>query len=169
MDCDRALELFSQQAFDEWHGLPAECRFADISRKFQLVADARGQSRLGDRQASFAVVTVSGYTEPVRVWLDDADRVVLMDVEYPSMRLAPGDLLRVLGEPAAKLDTYWGTIELDAAEWVYPDRGLVLFINPDTNEVLRLGVFPATSLDGYEREFRMNLRQRRLPQPRARS
>ena len=168
MDCDRALDLFSQRAFDEWSGLPAECRLGNISRRFQLVAEERAQSRLGDRQATFVVVRVSGYAEPVRVWLDDDDRVVLMDVEYPSTRLALADLLKVLGEPAGKLDTYWGTIELEAAEWVYPKRGLVLFINPDTNEVLRLGVFPATSTDGYEREYRVNLRQRRLPQPRAR-
>lgn len=106
---------------------------------------------------------IEGYDKPVRIWLD-GDQVLLIDAEYPE--LATGGvpaLIEAIGPPQAKLDAFLGTFMIPESEWVYAERGLTLYINPENNIPLRLAVYPPTTLDGYRERLRMDLQMRRLP------
>jgi hypothetical protein len=78
------------------------------------------------------------------------------------------DLMKELGEPQAKFDCEWSTIQIAKGEWVYSHRGLALFLSPESSRVLHLAVFPGTTLQGYEESFRLHLGERRFPSARRR-
>jgi hypothetical protein len=121
-----------------------------------------GLARLGARKREFRMLIVPGYEHAVRVWTDDS-RVLLLDIQYPSFSTEVAVLLKELGEPHAKLDYDWGTMRFEKSEWVYPDRGLALFLAPDASRVFHLAVFPRTTVQGYEENFQLHLGKRLFP------
>ena len=48
-----------------------------------------------------------------------------------------GVLLGALGEPAARLNSFRGTFEVEGNEYVYPGRGLALYVDPAADMPLR--------------------------------
>jgi hypothetical protein len=165
--CKAALRIWADRDFRRWRGLPAGCSLTDVTSVFPLLNDGVGMSILGEQNADFRMVMVDGYDSPVRVWSND-DHVLMLDVEFPQLSTSLDALLAELGEPEARLDSFLSTLRLEQSEWVYPSRGLTLFINPDNDVLLRLAVYSPTTLDAYKKELLMNLRTRRLPrrQPR---
>jgi hypothetical protein len=77
------------------------------------------------------------------------DSKLLMSPEH-----FPGLLVK-LGEPAAKLDFIFANVELKAGEWVYPERGLTLFMNPENGYLLRVAAYPKTTLEHYRKDLRI--------------
>ena len=167
MSCVSALENFAARDFGKWTGLPASCSLAEVTQRFRLVNDGYGFARLGRIKREFRMLVVENYDQPVRVWSDDA-RVLMLDVAYPSLSVGIADLMKDLGEPQAKFDCEWSTIQIAKGEWVYSDRGLVLFLSPESSKVLHLAVFPSTTPQGYEESFRLHLGERRFPAARPR-
>jgi hypothetical protein len=89
--------------------------------------------------------------------MDDSGQVLAIDVEYPEIVGLPAQL----GEPAARRDFHWASLDLQGGELVYPTRSLALFVNPENHELLRLEVFPSGSLDDYDKLRRLHLHPRR--------
>ena len=106
--------------------------------------------------------TIRGYRESVRVWLD-RDLVLLMDADSPTLDSDLPAILETLGTPEAQLDAYFGTLFLPKCEWVFPARGLTLYVNLEDRSLLRLVVYAATTLSTYRARLQLNLRTHRLP------
>jgi hypothetical protein len=152
---DGALRAFARRRLLEWSGLEHGTTPADVARHFAVVAGFEGAAPLGERYepAEWVGATGAGFPSGIRVWLRDG-RVVLLDAEgfEPS---GPVDaLLDGLGEPAARRDAFLGPIEIPGSEWVYPERGLTLYVNPETRVVDRVLAYAPTTLDAYEAELR---------------
>ena len=94
-----------------------------------------------------------GFAEPIRVWSDQGV-LLLLDGEYPE---PPGDwtaLRAALGPPEAKLDYRWGVVKVAGGEWVYPARGLTIFLTPTLDNVVRVATFAPTPLAAYRQSLR---------------
>jgi len=108
------------------------------------------------------MLVVEGYDHPCRIWLD-GPQVLMLDVQYPTFLPDVTVLLNGLGEPEAKLDYVWGTLPIERGEWVYPNRGLTLFVTPSNLSVLHLAVYLRTTLQTYEENFRLHLGKKPFP------
>jgi hypothetical protein len=160
-----ALQIFSRRDFGAWSGLPRATPLADIARLFPLEDDWRGVGRLGSdlKETRYAYITIEGFEQQVRIWLNEDNNIILMDVEYPTLPFSLSSLLDRLGTPDAKLDSYFGMLFLQQSEWIYANRGLTLFINPENSALLRIAVYASSTLDEYVKSLRLNLKIRRMP------
>ena len=121
---------------------------------------AEGTGMLGQGRASYRMIAVDHYSEPIRVWHRDGN-ILLMDVRYPVISPDLRDLLETFGKPEAMLDSHFSSIVIEKSEWVYASKGLSLFINPDNFILLRLAAYPPASLEHYHQELRLQLEIRR--------
>jgi hypothetical protein len=151
MTAVQAMRLIAERDLASWNGLP-HCSLADVTGMFDRIGDGVGSGRIGTRRCDYVLVAASGYDEPLRVWLDDDD-VVALDVEYPNLP----DLPAQLGEPEARRDFHWAGLDLADGELVYATRGITVFVNPDDQDVLRVAVYPAGSLQEYDALWRLAL------------
>jgi hypothetical protein len=148
--CVVALQAFAWPHIENWHGLPAGCEVSHVGKVLTVPDDGwRGSGYLGDSHRPLAWLSANGggFPDSVRVWLD-GDRVVLMETRILGK---PGDFhaaVARLGPPAAKLGSYFD-VKMEKSEWVYPDRGLTLFVNPENQIPLGIAVYAPTTLDGY--------------------
>jgi hypothetical protein len=157
------LRRFAARDFRGWSGLHQPTMVADVAAVFE-VDDTPQPALLGSegRAAGWLTVEAEGYPEGIRVWLDGIDVVLL---EGPGVALPDGlqPLLDELGEPDARLDSYLGVFRLEGSEWVYPSRGLSLYVNPENMVLLRVAGYAPATLDDYERRLRLDLEMHRLP------
>jgi hypothetical protein len=160
--CADALRAFAEHRLANWRGLPA-CTLAEVAAHWTLLDDQAHPGRIGHRSASRTSAQVHTYDEPVDIWFD-GEQVFLLLVEYPEFEGWP-ELLKQVGEPVAKLDSYLGTLLIPGSEWVYPERGLTLYVNPENRALLRLAVYAPTTLERYEAELRLSFKVRLLPLP----
>ena len=164
-DCQARIQQLVSRDFKQSTGLPEGCLLSDLTEIGVQIKEGEGVARLGQRKTNFRMLVVEGYEHAVRVWLA-AEKVLLLDVKYPQIDPDLPTLVAQWGEPAAKLGSYLGTLLLPESEWVYPQRGVTLFINPKNNILLRLAVYPPTTLESYQERLRLNLQRKRLPQRR---
>jgi hypothetical protein len=161
-----ALRVFVARDFAHWAGLAPGTTVGDVAAAFE-VDDTPQPALLGseDRAAGWVTVEADGYPEGLRVWLDETDVALLdgPDVELPGGAADLAPLLAQLGEPAARLDSYLGTYRIEGSEWVYPARGLTVYVNPENMLLLRVVGYAPTDLDTYERRLRIDLEMKRLP------
>jgi hypothetical protein len=153
--CVVALKTFTWPDLSHWNGLPS-CTLADLDKVFTIPRDAgRGSGHLGEEHRPLAWLSASGggFPDSIRVWLD-GDRVVMMDSKTLAPRAALDALVAKIGAPAARLDSYFNNALLEGSEWVYPDRGLTLFVEPETHALLRVAAYPRTTLEEYRKNLR---------------
>lgn len=154
--CLVALKAFAWPDLSKWHGLP-DCTVADVANVFAVPQDGwRGSGYVGEenRELSWLSVSGGGFLDSIRVWLD-GDKVVMMEAPVCGRPEELKALVGKLGAPAAKLDSYFNNALLEKSEWVYPDRGLVLFVEPETHALLRVAVFAPRTLDEYRKRARL--------------
>jgi hypothetical protein len=159
-DCQEALQHFSSREFSDWHGLPEGCTITE-ARKILKLSDGYGTGHLGQeaKPAYFATAELDGYVNVVRAWYRD-EKVVLIKGGYPSLTVDLAALLKSYGEPEAKQDYYQGVLEIKAGAWVYPQRGITLFMNVDSTLLAQVAVYPATSLRDYVAQLAPQEKQR---------
>lgn len=158
-----AMDKFVGRDFRDWQGLPSKGTLTAVRQYFNNNSDDIGEAVLGQDFCQFLVVQAAGYGSPVRVWFSpEDDEVVMLDAPSPELQPDSTSLLAALDEPAAKLDTYRGTLSIPGGEWVYPERGLALFVSGQDEKVFHLAVFGATTLADYVDNLRFSLRKRRM-------
>ena len=161
-DCQTCFQQFVSKDLSHWTGLPDDCLLSDLTQTGSYFKKGMGLARLGRHKTNFKMLVVEGEERSVRVWLEE-EKVLLLDVKYPQIVPDLPTLVARWGEPEAKLGSYLGTLFLSESEWVYPQRGATLFVNPKNKILLRLAVYPITTLETYQDRLRLNLRRRRLP------
>jgi hypothetical protein len=158
--CSTALETLLRDGLARWSGLPRGCRPDEVGPVL-VAAGEPGMWNLGGRKAFFRSGELDGV--PAQLWTSTDDAEVLMiAVEDPPFARAPQAVREQLGGPALELDTARGTVPVPAGEWVYPDRGVAVFVDLD-DQIFRATLFPACSPQEYETEFRVVLKERRQP------
>ena len=162
-----ALHAFARKAFAEWRGLSAPCALEEALRVFEPQSEWIGTGRLGLHavEAHYRFVRAAAYAEPLRVWFADTG-ILLVEAEGPIDDLLFPALTSQLGEPEARLDTYFGFSRVEKGEWVYPSRGLALSSDSGGREIHRLWAFAPTTLSGYLEELRVDLKQRPMTEAR---
>jgi len=159
-----ALAGLAEAGVADWPGLPTGCSPDELAPAITDRDPSPGMADLGLRKAFFRSGVLATSGAPVQVWTTTDEREVLMvAVAGPSVVPTGRATLERLGEPDARLDNARGTVPLEACEWVYGARGLAVFVDPDTDAVWRLTLFRPCTLDEYEDEFRVVLRERRFP------
>jgi hypothetical protein len=120
--------------------------------------DGVARMRRGRRERWYAshLVSFAEYPEPVRAWYD-GDLLAVLETDYPALPMTSAALANLLGEPEARLDCYLDVLLLRAAEWVYPQRGLSVRINPATQIWLRVTAFGAMTLEAYLDDVRWDM------------
>lgn len=165
-----ALRAFAARDFRAWQGLAPETSLADVAAVCDVDTTWRASARLGEahRRAEWLGGTFREYELGIRIWVEPGQhRVLLMDTESPVLVTDLPVLLQTLGTPEAILDSYLGTFCLPESEWAFASRGLTLYVNPETQQLLRLAVYPATSVEDYRRNLRLDLQMKRLPRHNA--
>lgn len=152
--CAAAVDQLLAKDFTHWTGLPATCTLAALG-SFEL-GDDEAHDVLGRDgiATTYRRAKAAAYPEVMKVWLRDG---VIVRIAIPLPDLAdPRALVRTLGEPDGKLDTYFQTTPTihRQGEWVYAKRGLALRLSFDRAVVMELIVFSPTTLDGYVQRLR---------------
>ncbi len=144
--CASALKALAELRFEEWIGLPTDCSRDDLAKQFEPTG-GRGTFVLGSKRTSaeFEQLSFPIGTEHLKLWMVDS-KVAMVELANPKIQLK--ELLEKLGEPDAKLEFAWDVLTLKG-EWVWPKRGLTLFVNPENHEPLGVAVYPATTVEAY--------------------
>jgi hypothetical protein len=158
------VSAFALRDLRGWRGLAPGTSLADVGAVLAVDPDFDGAAPLGSRyeRADWVAATGDGFPDGVRVWLR-GDRVVLLDAQRMEL---PGQdaLLAELGEPEARWDASLGPMPVAGSEWVYPARGLTLFLDPGGPRVDRVLGYAPTTLDAYAAALRPHTRTVPLPE-----
>ncbi len=155
--CARAARCLAAGDLAGWRGLPPACRPEELAAAVGPLLEGEGRGRLGRGEALFRATADAGGLRRLRLWLEEDGSVALVDAEVGGTPPPSG-----LDEPEARLDYRWRTLAVEAGEWVWPERGLALFLS-DGGDVVHAAGFVATTLEDYLERLRPHLGERRLP------
>lgn len=148
--CADALARLTAMELAMWHGLP-RCSADELGRAWKGGGGEAGHGRLSHRPTRFRRYQIPGQPYPAMAWFDAEDRPRLIWIVAP--RLAdPAAILAALGPPPFKLPQGAGH-HADATQWVYPDRGLALYVRELDRSIARIAVFVPTTAEVYRTEL----------------
>ena len=146
-------------ALVEWTGLAPAMSVEDLTGLGVVIdRDFTGTGALGSDQvaARWFAAESFGYESGVRVWVID-DECVLIEAQFPidddGNPTIAGDLAG-FGAADGALDTFLGRVRIPRAEHVYASRGLTISVNPETDMVLSIYGYQATTFRDYEQRIR---------------
>ena len=153
--CVVALKSFAWPHLERWKGLSPHCVLPAVSTAWGYADDGRRTwANVGEDPHPLAMVSASvgGGPDSVDVWLDDGS-IVMLDTQVLGKASDLKALLAKLGQPAAKFDTFF-EVKMEKSEWVYPGRGLTLYVNPENHVPMRVVGYAPTTLEHYRRYLR---------------
>jgi hypothetical protein len=157
--CTAARRAIEQRNFIGWRGLPPDCQPRELFPNLPADLQGRPVRYLGEefRDAVFVPLPLEGYYRPMASF--DGDRLILFDGMNPELAGGFAPLKADLGNPAARLDWYYGTLKIADGEWVYPERGITVFLAPEVEQALHIALYQPTTLDDYLKNLRPHLRK----------
>lgn len=164
--CNRALEQIKNRDFIAWKGLPSACDWSlfagELPKEWELVAERF----LGSNFVRGKVLKVEaeGYLQASMAFLDE--KAILFEAKGPELATSLETLLHDLGAPADKLDWQFGFLSCPKSEYIYPERGITLFMNTDLTKVYHIALYASTSLENYLENIRPKFGKKRLPKRR---
>lgn len=163
-EATNVLEKLVALELKDWSGLPAGTLLKHAGEVFEVEEDWRGTGSLGSecRKTDWYAVAAERFVQGLRLWVRDG-QLILIDAPLPDLPIELDELLDALGPPLKRLDSYLGTLLIENSEWVYPQRGLTLFVNPGNRRLLRIAVFQPVGIEAYRSTLRLNLQRVRLP------
>lgn len=151
MTCDAAKMAIETRRFVGWTGLPEGCSPEEM---FGVVFDPDEwpERTLGAEATRWHVLDTPGYYRP----MVSARRgiVVLFDGRTPQIDGGWAPLAKDLGEAEANLEWLNGGVPTPGGEWVYPSRGITIFLDPEGNIPLHVALYAPTTLEVYETTLR---------------
>lgn len=156
MERDAGLHALAAAKIDAWAGLPPDVTLEVIRISLPVVPDMSGHGRLGASGRSFAWVAAeaSAYEGGLRIYVDDDDRVVLVDGRDPVTDSGAPLIAPDLGDPDAVLDTTIGPVMVTGGERVYSGRGLALQVSPGNGAIVAVFGFAPTTIGDYLQRLR---------------
>jgi hypothetical protein len=162
------LRLLAGRDLRSFAGLAHPTSLDDVAAVFDLDRSWHGQGALGSarHRTDWFNAAAAGFARGARVWANDGT-VVLIDATDVVLVEPLPSLLDALGEPETRLNSFQGTFEVEANEYVYTRRGLTLYVNRAVDTPLRIAAFAPGSLERYQRDLRLDLQMKRLPPSRG--
>ena len=162
--CSKVWSAIAAREYRNWNGLPVTCTYSLFDTAFARLRDEYGQGGLGSayRQTMYRMHVAEGYPHNLKVWFRE-DSIVLIEIGYPVLPYPSHELLRNLGEPEIKLNYYLDVMPIPNGAWVYPDRGLTLFLDAGHTEVMWVALFQSCSAAKYLEEVHPETRVQELP------
>lgn len=157
--CADAVRIIQARDYRAWRGLPTECTPEMLAAALGRIGTNEGVVWLGTRrrEVRWWPAKVAGYGWPFEVQTA-RQAVVRLDTARPELVGGLAAHLDALGAPAAKLPYHDETVRVADGEWVWPERGIAIYLSEDARDATRLALFPATDLATYRREIQPDLR-----------
>jgi hypothetical protein len=162
------LRLLAGRNLRSFAGLAVSTSLDDVAAVFDLDRSWHGQGPLGSarHRTDWFNAAAAGFARGARVWANDGT-VVLIDATDVVLAEPLPSLLDALGEPETRLNSFQGTFEVEANEYVYARRGLTLYVDRAIETPRRIAAFTPCSLERYQRDLRLDLQLKRLPRSRG--
>ena len=145
--------MIQNRDFREWRGLPQGCNWPSVHD--ERSADPREwwvrRLQTEPDSAWTESADLAGYYQP-RFTYHRGD-LLLFDGRNPELACSGPELVKALGKPAAKLDWDSGTLHLVGMEWVWPERGIALYLGGDEEHVSQIGLFRPMTLEEYQKGY----------------
>lgn len=161
--CTSALEKIKNRDFVDWTGLPANCDWSSLVGDLPSIWDEVPERYLGSSflAGKILMADLEGYMRASFSFREgDA---VLFEAKGPELQTPVSDLIENLGVPETKLDWNFGTLPCLKSEYVYPSKGITLFLSTDKTRVFHIALYPSSTLDNYLEKLRPKLGKTRLP------
>jgi hypothetical protein len=157
-----SISDFAAVRLRDWTGLPTGLR-ADGFADYGARPDQRFRGEIGDpaRVQWWFGLDSMVYEGGLRVWVDEAGDVLLVEGDDPIDDAGEPLAAPDLGAPDAEFDTVLDTLVLDGGERVFAERGLSLRVNPDNGLLLGVRGFVPTSVEDFRARLRPVLEPRR--------
>ena len=162
-ECVEAIDLFTRRDLAAWRGWPAACSvhalLDEISSSLLPLDDAPlGESRTPTpafRVTAMLPARGGGSKQLLELlvyWR--GERLVRVDLDdEPLVGGSVADLLAALGAPAARLPYQrWGYVHAHG-QWVWPARGLAVYVDASDRRIVHAAIFSPTDLATYQREL----------------
>jgi hypothetical protein len=164
------LKLLAGRDLRGFIGLADATTLDDVATVFDLDRSWHGQGVLGSarHRTDWFSAAEAGFGRGIRVWTQ-GEIVVQIDATNVDLIEPLSSLLGAFGEPEAKLNSFQGTFEVESNEYVYPRRGLTLYVDHAIGMPLRIAAFAPCGLEHYQYDLRLDLRQKRMPPSRGSS
>jgi len=162
-NCKQIRQAIETQNFLGWHGLAPECTAQELFSNIPSDLTDKPVRPLGDdfSPAVFVLLELAGYYRPMASFRDR--QLILFDAMNPELAGGFAPLHTDLGEPAARLDWHYGTLSIPTGEWVYPNRGITVFLNTTADKALHIALYQPTRLSEYQRALRPHLQKQIRP------
>ncbi len=155
--CKLIRTAIEARNFSDWQGIAAECSAQDLFDDVPDETSDRPHRTLGKLDANWVILKLPGYYRPMASFRDG--RFILFDAMNPDIAEKASTLTALFGKPAATLDWWYGTLEMKSSQLVYPNRGITLYLNPETDNVLHVALYSPTDLDNWIQTLQPNLRK----------
>lgn len=142
------LRRFATGDFVDWMGLPKGLTPYEL-RRLWSGGETQIQGRLSGHPTPLRVYHCDEQQWEIHAWFDDDEEIFLLTLDLPTIKGEVADLLRKLGLPDKKLHPLIG-YHADAHQWIYPARGLTLFVREHSNEIARVAVYRPCNVEYYE-------------------
>lgn len=161
--CNSALENIESRNFTTWTGLPADCDWTTLVGDLPANWADTPERSLGSNflRGKMLMANIEGYMRASFSFVEGIP--VLFEAKGPELQGSLSDLMENLGSPKAKLDWDFGTLPCPESEYVYPSKGITLFLSTDKTRVFHIGLYASTTLDHYLENIRPQLGKKRLP------
>lgn len=150
-DLERTIAAVATADVQGFTGLPPGLVLADLGGLLAFDPSDRHPGEAGNPRAGrdWVPAATTTYTGGLRLWLDEVDRVVLVEGVHPVD--GDGEPLRApdLGEPAAVFDAVLGPFPVPQAERVYAEQGLAVQVYAETGVLVGVLAFAPTTTEDY--------------------
>jgi hypothetical protein len=162
-NCQQIRQAIETRNFLGWQGLSPECTDRELFPNISSDLTDRPVRMLGNdfSPAVFVITELTGYYRPMVSFRDRQS--ILFDGMNPELAGGFAPLHQDLGEPADRLDWYYGTLPISGGEWVYPSRGITVFLNTTADKALHIALYRSTTLSEYQSKLRPHLQKKQRP------
>jgi hypothetical protein len=143
--------------------LPANCDWTPLVGTLPSVWEKVPERSLGSSfsKGKMLMANSEGYMRATFSFVEGTP--VLFEAMGPKLQASVTDLMKSLGLPEAELDWDFGTLPCPESEFVYPSKGITLFLSTDKTRIFHIALYASTTLENYLENLRPKLGKKRLP------
>jgi hypothetical protein len=162
--CEQNIGQFLFRHLDQWSGLSANCKESEIIALF-CFNEGEGVTHCGLKNVEyrFRSLPFKGFLQDVYFYFA-RDQLSHIATEFWSFdRRECADILRLLGEPAHRLEFAWKEQTLADSELLYPDKGIAIGVIPETGLIASVKVFCPCTEQVYKESYWNTKHSREFP------
>ena len=148
--CSEAWSMITGRDYRNWNGLPHSCSYSDFDAAFSRLRDEYGLGTLGsaNRRVMYRTHIANGYPDNLKVWFQE-NSILLIEIKYPILPYPSEVVLEHFGPPDIKLDYQLDIMPVSHGAWVYPNRGLTLFLDSSHTKLMGIALFHSCNIAYY--------------------